>query len=553
MNVHKFAAVLLLIVVFAVGCDMVPVSQPEPEPTVVTPTEDPTAGRIEDIPMPSPVAPELLAEIPGLIDQVQDHLELARYAEAAAAVDRILEILPDYAYGYGTRAMIYSLWAETESDPQIAFEYFENSLVDTHTAIDTGPVIGDYHALAFLFESEYAAITEENYLDRMDHVAEEIEHILDAIDLVTTGEQLQISLGVKLVDAYRCREAFDYFDRLTAKEGETAAGSGGINFGLAAVHLCLGNYDSAITYMSVAIKETPNQLLYLLMAEIYFQNGDYEETIDTLNNSFSTHGDHSGWRFYLRAAAYYKLGDTAKALEDIERGMAQTTIENHLRAYVLGLIALDEGRQLEGLAFLEAAQRTLPASEFPALLREIEEVFAAYEHPYNYTLPNPPLFSNYPVYTAAEMTLPDLPVGGGPVIYVNYAGSGYIFPYGQDYIERFSTYAFTHRRSIDLDQVDTLDLVLQGYFIDTGSQAGELGLNVRIYNFSKETWDELPGLSFGRNPVHNPAEYFSEEGFVYLNIFDVEGGAPVLLSNVALEVLGRDCSGAPIFLGFGQE
>jgi tetratricopeptide (TPR) repeat protein len=292
---------------------------------------------------------------------------------------------------------------------------------------------------------------------------------------------------------------------------------------------------------------------YLVMAQIYFQAGQYSFAIDTLNNSFSTHGDHSGWRFYLRAASYYELGDTEMALADLERGSEYAVLEDHLKAYVLGRIALDEGDVETGLAYLEDAQRTLSPAEFPQLFEKIDELFTLYGHQSDYQLPPVMLFADYPAYTDAEMALPRPPVGVESAVYVNYQGSGYIFPYGQEYVDFFSTYVFTHRRSTDLAEVLEADLVLQGYFLETGLQQGELGIDIYLYNFTTEKWDEVPGLAFGRVSLLDPEPYFSEEGFVYINIVPVAGQPRVVLSNVALEVLGRDSDGEFVFIGFGQE
>jgi tetratricopeptide (TPR) repeat protein len=350
---------------------------------------------------------------------------------------------------------------------------------------------------------------------------------------------------------YRCREAFDYLDRLVSRQGMTASENAGIDFALAVTHLCLENFENAQNHMLVVVEKGASQPRYLFLAQIYYQSGEFEKALETLNNSYATRGDFEEWRFYLRAAVQYELGESAEALKDLERAEEILLVENHLRAYVLGRIALDEGNVDEGLAYLEAAQRTVNPSEYPKLLQDIEELFNEYGYQSEFQLPSQGLFENYPAYTDDEMELPDPPRGASAPIYVTYRGSGYVFPFGEYFTENPHTYAFMLARSVDLVEVSGVNLILQGYFVETGGQEGELGLTFSLYNHTSMEWDELPRLDFGRNELRFPEEYVSEEGFVYLNIEPIEEQPAVVLSNVALEVTGTDTNGGPVYQGFG--
>jgi hypothetical protein len=161
------------------------------------------------------------------------------------------------------------------------------------------------------------------------------------------------------------------------------------------------------------------------------------------------------------------------------------------------------------------------------------------------------LFEDYPANTDNEMELPEPPDGVISPVYVSYKGSGYIFPFGESYQEYQHTVVFTHAKTVDLAEVLKVNMILQGYFVETGGQDGELGLTFTLYNQTSNEWDELPELSFGRNPLVFAKEYVSEEGFVYLNIESFDDQPAVLLSNVALEVTGTDSAGGPVYLGFG--
>jgi tetratricopeptide (TPR) repeat protein len=551
-KLSKFVGVLLFFGLFLVGCGIDIFGQQDPvEPTPIPPTETPSPEWVEEISMPTPADPNLLVTIPDLISEVDFHMEYERFPDAIAAIDQIIEILPDYAYAYVHRARIYFFWANNESDPQTARQYYNQALTDIYKAIELGPENGDYYFLAHTYERVFANHTEENYIDLLPHYEQAFEHLLLAIELGTTEEQANQEIGLELSLMYRCREAFDYLDRLISRQGMTASEDAGIDFTLSITHLCLGNLENAQEHMLAVVEKVPSQARYLYLAQIYYQAGDYEKALETVNNSYSTHGEFGGWRFYLRAAVQYELGDTEEALKDIERGEEETWIENHLRAYVLGRIALDKGSITEGLADLAAAQRTVNPAEFPKLLQDIDELFAAYDYEGDYVLPSQGLFENYHAYTDDEMELPNPPRGADDPWYVTYQGSGYILPFGEYYSENPHTYAFMHPKSVDLAEVSEISLILQGYFVETGNQEGELGLTFTLYNHASREWEEVNNFGFGRNSLMFAEDYVSEEGFVYLNIKPIDDQPAVLLSNVALEVTGTDSAGGPVYLGFG--
>jgi hypothetical protein len=402
-----------------------------------------------------------------------------------------------------------------------------------------------------VYIKNFGIISEEDYLDRLPYYNQAIEHLLLAIEMGTTVEQANHVLGAELSTVYRCREAFDYLDRLVSRQGMSATEFGGIDFALSVAHLCLGNLENAQSHMLTAAELVPDQIRYLFLAQIYYQAGEYDLALETVNNSYATNGIYNGWRFFLRAAVQYELGETELALEDIALGEEESRIEGQLRAYVLGRIALDASNVEEGLAYLEAAQRTLNPAEYPKVLEDIEELFSLYDHEVDYVLPSQGLFEDYTAYTDNEMKLPEPPDGTIVPVYVSYRGSGYFFPFGENYQEDQHTIVFMHAKTVDLAEVWEANLILQGYFVETGGQEGELGLTFTLYNHASREWDEIPGLGFGRNPLLFPEEYFSEEGFVYLNVEPVEGQPAVLLSNVALEVTGVDSADGPVYVGFG--
>jgi tetratricopeptide (TPR) repeat protein len=550
-KLSKCVGLLLLFSLFLIGCGIDFSGEPTATPTPLPPTATPAPDWLDVIPMPQAEDPDLVHTIPDLISEVETHLSEGRIPEAIATVDQVIDILPDYADAYAARAAIYAFWANSATDLQTARLYSQQAKEDIETAIDIGPEAADYHYMAYAYIKTFGLISEENYLDQLPYYNQALEHLLLAIELGTTVEQANHVFGTELSGVYRCREAFDYLDRLVSRQGMTASEFGGIDLGLSVAHLCLGNLDNAQDHMLKVVEIVPSQYSYLFLAQIYYQAGEYEKALETLDNSYATNGEFGGWRFYLRAAVQYALGETELALEDIALGDEESWIENQLRAYVLGRIALDAGNEEEGLAYLEASQKTINPADYPKVLEDIDEIFTEYGHEVSYVLPAQGLFEDYPAYTDDEMKLPEPPDGTVAPIYVTYKGSGYIFPFGESYQEYQHTIVFTHAKTVDLAEISEVNLILQGYFVKTGGQEGELGLTFTLYNHASGEWDEIPGLGFGRNPQLFAEEYVSEEGFVYLNVEPVAGQPAVLLSNVALEVTGVDSADGPVYLGFG--
>ena len=82
-------------------------------------------------------------------------------------------------------------------------------------------------------------------------------------------------------------------------------------------------------------------------------------TCNQLNELLDQNPYYYGYRYYQRALVEYELGLKEQALSDIEIGSRYTWERYQERSYVLGRIALDEGRMDEAIKHLQDAWSTL--------------------------------------------------------------------------------------------------------------------------------------------------------------------------------------------------
>ena len=129
----------------------------------------------------------------------------------------------------------------------------------------------------------------------------------------------------------------------------------------------------ALTHINLAIQAGPSDYKTRAKALFLLSQGKVDEAYATISQLASSSGALCGCGRYLRALIYYRLGKPVQAQADIDAGSQETWTRGGLRSYVLGLLAVDRGDTATGTQLLQEAAASLPRSEGPVMLKEIQD------------------------------------------------------------------------------------------------------------------------------------------------------------------------------------
>lgn len=482
------------------------------------------------------------------IEEAKALMEKERYAEAVLVWDQVIEIVPEYAAAYYERGVCYLELTENQRFHEEFINYVQNAYDNFTAAIEKGLPDGEYYSKRVYAAGKLAGDM-EIYTQQIPLRNIILEDILQAYELGNDYAWGTRSVGISMLNAGHCEEALDYFFRLQKERGEDAMPSATITGSIASCYICLEDYETALDYINTAItirisREAPYKAERIEKTRILIALDRYDEALEVINELIEESPSYAGYRYYLRAYIYYKLGEPALAFEDVVYGSTQTWGQYSYRAYVLGRLALDDGDLENALYWLQLAE----ASFYPDL------------EPYIHTLALNDILNIggdllYPTPTPS----PTLEVSSTPIPVI--ADHVYFTPTPPSPISNPTLTNYTGTGVFYLNPLEERTILFRprGYhlFESTTSITFELYIEDQDFDPPLEiSLLRMNGSGFGNPIVLNPGKtkledidgFLSPAGYFYVSI---QNGAskPIVIKNLSVMVETINEDGEVIIFG----
>lgn len=322
---------------------------------------------------PSPVATlDLSAMADPLIAQAEALNSQGQYAEAVQILNQAITYAPNSDKAYYLRATSYHSLLKGQRSLAEYQDYVNFGLGDIDKAITIEPNIGDYYILRQQLLINLVGV-EDYRADRIHLNNYAAENALIAFNLgATLEEYIDRSYASDLIFAERCEEAIQILQEMINKTDPTDISIGGLYHLQSRAYICQDNIDKAISMVKKSMFNNENMSMKNELLAIYlFQKGKYNEALNLMDDVIEQKPNYGGERYYLRSAIRYELGDRDLAQEDLNFGAGNTWSHVGLYSYVLGKMALEDGRTEEGIELLQNAEATLEVLYNP-LRKEIQ-------------------------------------------------------------------------------------------------------------------------------------------------------------------------------------
>ena len=542
----RLASPVILLLLVSCGRRAYPTAPTLP---TVAPTASATAAmRLTPSPTLTPHEPP--AGDPAVLEATaRAWMATPEYALAIPLWDEILRLRPDYGEGYFQRGRAYLGLTDGERFLDAYMENTLNSLADLDLSITLGPVVDGrnfyrrYEALMSLFGVEpYRADR-----DVLEQVALENLRVSNAIGPWSDLSQSQE--GILLSSLGRCTEAQEVGERMLRLYTQYAGDYSWQDTSLArawrvigAAATCSGRYADAVEAYAMALSLDPETEHWIWVYEralnLYYL-GRLQEARESLSENIDAYPAYAGQRYFLRSLIACELGDWEAALDDLEFGSTQTWMQIGLYPYLVGRMALDEGRVEQAVESLQFAEATFDREYGPLIdwvRGKLAELGAQpldvvplswYETtPIPTLTPSPtpriPILPGTPAYYDAHVV--DMSVGTGPLM---------IRPH-QDFV-----YCFRIQAQVPVDPTSVVDLTYRLIPFD-GVGGDPSGLDVQILT---SDWGIVPASSrWGDNRIYDPDRHLRDNGEVMM-ILDNPGELPVYLRDVGMRLVARRSDG----------
>ncbi len=345
-------------------------------PTLSAPTQTPYPSD-----MPYPTQEATYDPATGRLLEASLLIKNGRCTEAMPILNELIEERPDWLLPYEHRGSCnLSFQSNVFTEQQ---GYLLAALQDANTLIELDPTAGGYYAW-------------RNYILRQMAPMEIYSVNQFAIyDLANQDAVKAIELGVdpssyayrhyarNLIEGNHCEEGLaetqKLIDQTTMQSNE---------FGqyysvyLTEAYLCLGELDKALeSAQQITCDDPVFTCRSALLTEVYFQSGDYENALDTLNHMIDAQPVTGAWRYFIRALIYYKQGERERALQDLALGDSYSWDGNGVYWYVKAKFAMDAGDKENGIIYLQKAEQTLDVTYMPFRQQIIKELKTYGEEP----------------------------------------------------------------------------------------------------------------------------------------------------------------------------
>lgn len=308
-----------------------------------------------------------LVNAQGLINQ-------GRFSEAIRVLDETIARNPDRIKAYQLRATAFGNSRSNNFSEQVS--YFVYSLYDLDKMVALEPDNGDHYVNRNLILRELANI----YNDSATKFA--------IYELAGQNAEKAIEVGVSpdysyvyrhharnLIQSNHCEEGLKETQQLISQTSPQDPILDTYNIYLTEAYLCLNELDQAlVTAQQLKCDDPVATCKSGFLAEIYYQSGEWENALDTLNRMIQTNPNYGAWRYYLRADILYELGQEEYAQQELDRGQKYSWFGNGVYWYVNAKMAFDKGDDENGLLYLQYAESTLDVQYNPLRQKILAEI-----------------------------------------------------------------------------------------------------------------------------------------------------------------------------------
>ncbi len=293
------------------------------------------------------------------LKQVDALTQQGKCREALPILDELIKEKPDWDLPYERQGMCNvgfqsNVFTERQG-------YLLAALHDANKLVELDPTSGGYHAwrdyvLREIADLEVYSANEFAIYDLAN------QDVAKAKELgVDPSSYAFRHYATNLVQGNHCQEGLTETQKLIDQTTTQSMEYGQYySLYLTKAYLCLGKLDKALeTAQSITCEDPGRACRTGLIAEIYFQSGEDEKALETLNDMINFQPAGGGWRYFIRALIEYKRGQKELASKDLEFGAANIWYENGVYWYVKAKLALDAGDKETGIQYLQTAEQTL--------------------------------------------------------------------------------------------------------------------------------------------------------------------------------------------------
>jgi hypothetical protein len=182
-----------------------------------------------------------------------------------------------------------------------------------------------------------------------------------------------------LIEGNHCQEGLEEAQKLIQQYGTQTSDYGQYySVYLTEAYICLGDLDKALeSAQAITCDDPVSTCKSGLLTEIYFQSGDYENALNTVNYMINWQPVGGGWRYFIRALIYYEQGQIELAQQDLATGDAYSWYGTGVDEYVLAQLAFDNGDRASGIYHLQTAEQMFDIN-YSVLRQETIEQLKAY-------------------------------------------------------------------------------------------------------------------------------------------------------------------------------
>ena len=490
---------------------------------------------------------DVYEEIQLALEYMEDH----KYVEAILIWDHVISVVPEYTDAYYQRGICYMVLTNNQRVLSEYLTYLNRSLEDIDKAIEMGPTKGDYY-----FDRSYLLLSltdgEESIADTVSLRTRAIDDLAEAVMLGSSVDDANYYPFQELQILGRCSEALDGFLEiepfvdLSERKSAVFLRLTGITYN------CLEEYDKALEYLEEAASvqekwfEYPTEELYW-EAVAYHALGQHHAALEILDELIERNPRYNGLRYYLRALIYYELGNSEQANEDLYTGTGNVWTNNHIRAYVMGKLALDEGNEAAALSWFQLAEATIPKSDYPYIynlaINEISILDDSLLYPQATESPDAvytpiPAIGDQIYYTPT----PSSKFFNAATEMANYPGTGilYIEANQSKFImfrpRGYQTFEEILSLTINVDGVDVMGNFFVEYYLQKLDGSG--------YNPAEY-------IRIGENKISNPEQYVNDRGYFIIELKNI-GADMQVFENISVQMEVVDQDGQKVVVGIGN-
>ncbi len=299
-----------------------------------------------------------------LIIQAENLMNSHQYNNAIPILNRVLEIVPEYADAYYLSGVSYFQLKDSQR-AKSEYDYYVKLAVEKFDqAINLEPKIGDYYIMR---GRAYATLGAQQYprfdFQQLERIAVENFNYGGQLPIRGSWDDKEIVLYDTIINAGDCEEVIPSLKELLKLETEPSPRLHSI---LADAYYCVGDLDNALTQKNEAYRLSPSSICLCDRAIILYGLGRTDEAMADIEKSLDSSPYYSGHRYYIRALLYADQGNLEQAQRDLDFGITQTWVRGGLLSYVQGKIALAQGKKEEAISYFRDAEATY-SNEGPML------------------------------------------------------------------------------------------------------------------------------------------------------------------------------------------